>query len=284
MKIARAALNALRPLTNLRAVIGNLRLLHGHRDLIKEMARREIRSQYGGQALGTWWVIGHPLFQMLVYITVFALIFKVRVGGTVEMPRDYITYLLSGLVPWLCAQQAVARGPTLMTSQANLVKQVVFPIQVIPAASVLVNFILLAVGLAVLLLYSAIKHGSLAPTVLMLPLLVCCLAMGMLGISYAFAAIGVFFRDLKDVVQVLVIAGVYLMPIFYLPEWVPALLKPLLYVNPFSYMGWCFQDAIYFGRFEHPGSWIAFCVGSVLLHAMGYRLFQRLAPNFGNAL
>ncbi len=284
MKTLRTFLNVLHPVRNFNAIAGSLRLLARHRDLITEMARREIWSQYGGQALGTWWVIGHPLFQMLVYITVFALIFKVKVGGTVEMPRDYITYLLSGLVPWLCAQQAVARGPTLMISQANLVKQVVFPIQVIPAASVLVNLILLAVGLVVLLLYSVIRHGSLAPTVLLLPLLVACLTTGMLGISYGFAAIGVFFRDLKDVVQVLVVAGVYLMPIFYLPEWVPAPLKPLLYVNPFSYMGWCFQDAIYFGRFEHPGSWIVFCLGSVLVYALGYRLFQRLAPNFGNAL
>jgi lipopolysaccharide transport system permease protein len=284
MKLLRALLNALHPARNLAALAASLRLLLRHRDLIGEMARREIRSQYGGQALGAWWVVGHPLFQMLVYITVFALIFKVRVGGTLEMPRDYITYLLSGLVPWLCAQQAVARGPTLMVSQANLVKQVVFPIEVIPAASVLVNLILLGVGLAVLLVYSVVKHGSLPPTVLLLPVLVACLTAGMLGISYGFAAIGVFFRDLKDIVQVMVIAGVYLMPIFYLPEWVPAPLKPLLYLNPFSYMGWCFQDAIYFGRFEHPGSWVAFCLGSFAVYGLGYRLFRRLAPNFGNSL
>jgi lipopolysaccharide transport system permease protein len=274
----------LNPVFVTQAIGESLGLLGRHRDLVLEMARREIRSQYGGQALGSWWVVGHPLFQMLVYIAVFALIFKVRVGGTLEMPRDYITYLLSGLVPWLCAQQALARGPTLMVSQANLVKQVVFPIQVIPAASVLVNLILLGVGLAVLLVYSVVKHGSLPPTVLLLPMLIACLTAGMLGISYAFAAIGVFFRDLKDVVQVMVVAGVYLMPIFYLPEWVPAPLKPLLYLNPFSYMGWCFQDAIYFGRFEHPGSWVAFCVGSFAVYGLGYRLFRRLAPNFGNAL
>lgn len=284
MKALAALFNVLRPVRSALAAVENLGLLRRHRDLVIEMARREIRSQYGGQALGSWWVVGHPLFQMLVYIVVFALIFKVRVGGTVEMPRDYITYLLSGLVPWLCAQQAVARGPTLMVSQANLVKQVVFPIEVLPAASVAVNLILLGVGLSVLLVYSLLRHGSLPPTVLLLPVLVLCLAAGMLGISYAFAAIGVFFRDLKDIVQVMVIAGVYMMPIFYLPEWVPGPLKPLLYLNPFSYMGWCFQDAIYFGRFEHAGAWVVFSVGSFAVYGLGYRLFRRLSPNFGNAL
>jgi len=248
------------------------------------MARREVRSQFGGQVMGSWWVVGHPLFQMLVYITVFALVFKVRLGGTQDMPRDYITYLLSGLVPWMAAQQILARGATLMTSQTNLVKQVVFPIQVIPAASVLVNLILLSVGLVVLISYSLVKHGSLPLTVLLLPLLVACLSAGLLGIAFGLAAIGVFFRDLKDIVQVMVVAGVYMMPIFYLPQWVPELLKPVLYLNPFSAMGWCFQDVIYFGRFEHPGAWFAFVPGSVLVLAFGYRLFMRLSANFGNAL
>ncbi len=272
------------PVANWRAGRQCISALYRHRELVMEMARREVRSQYGGQALGTWWVIGHPLFQVLVYITVFALVFKVKIGGTLEMPRDYITYLLSGLVPWLCAQLALARGPTLMVSQANLVKQVVFPIQVIPAASVLVNFIFFGVGLVVLLAYCLIRQGSLPLTILWLPVLVVCLALGLLGISFALAAIGVFFRDLKDVIQVMVVAGVYMMPIFYLPQWVPAPLKPVLYLNPFSAMGWCFQDAIYFGRIEHPGAWIAYILGSLLVFSLGYRLFSKLAGNFGNAL
>ena len=203
MKIISTVLSILDPVRNWRAAARCVAVLVRHRDLTLEMARRDIRSQYGGQALGSWWVVGHPLFLMLVYITVFALIFKVRLGGSIEMPRDYITYLLSGLVPWMCAQQALARGPTLMVSQANLVKQVVFPIQVIPAAGVLVNLVFLAVGLAVLLIYSLITQGSLAVTVILLPILVLCLIVGLLGISFALAAIGVFFRDLKDVVQVL---------------------------------------------------------------------------------
>jgi lipopolysaccharide transport system permease protein len=74
------------------------------------------------------------------------------------------------------------------------------------------------------------------------------------------------------------------MPIVYLPEWVPPLFKPVIYVNPFSYMTWVYQDMLYFGRFEHPWAWLAFVVGSILVFAFGYRVFRRLKPHFSSAL
>ena len=64
-----------------------------------------------------------------------------------------------------------------------------------------------------------------------------------------------YFRDVKDFVQVFCIAGMYLMPVVYLPKMVPGVFRPLLNLNPFSYMVWCYQDACYFGRFEHPWAW-----------------------------
>ena len=74
---------------------------------------------------------------------------------------------------------------------------------------------------------------------------------------------GTYFRDVKDFVQVFCIAGMYLMPVVYLPTMVPEIFRPLLYLNPFSYMAWCYQDACYFGRFQHPWAWPVFMFGSL---------------------
>jgi lipopolysaccharide transport system permease protein len=85
-------------------------------------------------------------------------------------------------------------------------------------------------------------------------------------------------------VQILNVIGIYLMPIVYLPSMVPGIFQPLLYLNPFSYMVWCYQDAVYFGRFEHPWAWLVFpmlCLGTFVL---GYRLFRRLKLMLGNVL
>ncbi|MCB1740854.1 MAG: ABC transporter permease [Gammaproteobacteria bacterium] len=272
------------PGSNARALLETWSLLKRYRELIIEMMRREVYTQYGRQALGAWWIIGHPFFLMMIYVTVFTLVFRVRLDQSVEMPRDYLTYLMSGLIPWMTTQQCLSRGPSLLVGNANLVKQVVFPIGVIPVANVFLNLAVLVVGIGILLLYMMFAVGGWPWTVLLLPIVAGLHIMGLLGIGFGLAALGVFARDLKDVIQVLCIAGIYMMPIFYLPEWVPAPIKPLLYVNPFSYMGWVYQDVLYYGRFEHPASWFVFVIGSFVLCGGGYRLFKRLSPQFGNAL
>jgi lipopolysaccharide transport system permease protein len=106
----------------------------------------------------------------------------------------------------------------------------------------------------------------------------------MFGLALLLSAIGVYLRDLKDLVQVAMLLSMYLLPVFYLPSMVPALLRPLLYVNPFSYLIWCYQDAFYFGRFEHPWAWLVASVLSVTWFIAGWVVFARLKPMFGNAL
>jgi lipopolysaccharide transport system permease protein len=106
----------------------------------------------------------------------------------------------------------------------------------------------------------------------------------MTGIAMMLASLGVFVRDLKDVVQVLTLVGVYLVPVFYLPAMVPDTFRTLLYLNPFTYLIWCFQDVCYFGRIEHPIAWVVTPLLSVVFFAVGWRMFRRLKPLFGNAL
>jgi lipopolysaccharide transport system permease protein len=121
-------------------------------------------------------------------------------------------------------------------------------------------------------------------TYLLLPLLLFLQGITMLGLGFVLATIGVFFRDIKDFVTLFTTAGIYLMPVVYLPTWVPPLLRPVLYANPFSYMTWCFQDVFFFGRIEHPWAWVIFALFSFFIFAFGYRLFRRLKYNFGNVL
>jgi lipopolysaccharide transport system permease protein len=106
----------------------------------------------------------------------------------------------------------------------------------------------------------------------------------MIGVAYILAPIGVYFRDIKDFVQLFSILGIYLMPIFYLPNWVPSLFKPLIYLNPFSYLIWCYQDALYYGRIEHPWAWIVVVLLSVGTFIFGYRIFRKLKPALGDLL
>jgi lipopolysaccharide transport system permease protein len=140
------------------------------------------------------------------------------------------------------------------------------------------------VGVSLLALYVLLSHGGLPWTCVFVPPLLVCQALAMIGVAFVLSAVGTYFRDLKDFVQVFCIAGMYSMPIFYLPSMVPELFRPLLYVNPFSYLVWCYQDACYFGRFEHPWAWLVFPVASLAVFSLGYRVFRKLKVCFGSVL
>ncbi len=261
-----------------------LGLLTRHRHLTWAMTRREISDRYAGQMLGTFWAIGHPLVLMGLYVFIFACVFRVKMGGTWELPLDYTTYMLSGLIPWMAFQESITKSATVILGNANLVKQVVFPIEVLPVKGVLASFSTQSVATVILIVYVAVRHHSLPWTYLLLPSLFALQALAMIGVAYVFSALGVYFRDLKDFVQVFCLAGMYIMPVLYLPDMVPTAFRACLYLNPFSYLAWCYQDACYFGRFEHPWAWLAFAGGSLGTFYAGYRVFRKLKICFGSAL
>ena len=259
-------------------------LLTRHRQLTWEMTKREVTERYAGQVLGVFWTIGHPLILMGIFVFLFAIVFKVKIGGTRELPLDYTTYLLSGLISWLAFQESMNKSAVVIVGNANLVKQVVFPIEILPVKGVIASLLTQTVSTAVLVIYVLLRHNGLPWTYALLPFLFFLQALAMIGIAYILSSIGVYFRDLKDFTIVFCIVCMYITPIFFLPNMVPSTFRPILYFNPFSYMIWCFQDVCYFGRIEHPWAWIVFIFLSLTVFYVGYRVFRKLKTMFGNVL
>jgi lipopolysaccharide transport system permease protein len=269
---------------NIELVNNVISVLYKRRYLTIEMAKQDIFGRFSGQVLGGFWAIGHPFFLMALYMFIFAGVFKQKLGGTIEMPRDFTIYLLAGLIPWLSIQESMNKGVSAIISHANLVKQVVFPIEVLPVKTVIASTFTQIIGLFILLCYSVLISHSAPWTYALLPIVLLMQIIMMIGISYALASVGTYFKDLKDVVQIFSTAGVFLVPAFFLPSQVPEVFKPLIYLNPFSHMVWVYQDVLYFGRIEHPYSWLIFFVLSISCFTLGFRLFCKLKPMFGNVL
>jgi lipopolysaccharide transport system permease protein len=276
--------SALNLRNNLQAFQELITLLTRHRQLTYELARREIGERYSGQFFGTLWTIGHPLVLIFVYIFIFAFVFTMRVGGSVDMPLDYTSYILAGLIPWLAFQESMMKASTVIVANANIVKQVIFPLEVLPVKSVVATQFTQCIFLALLTVYTLITHHALLWTYLLLPVLFLFQTLAMIGVSYLLASIGAYFRDVKDIVQDFSTIALFILPILYLPEAVPAVLRGILYINPLSYMIWCYQDVLYFGRFAHPWAWVVFGVLSIVIFIFGYRIFRRLKVMFGNVL
>ncbi len=248
------------------------------------MTKREIADKYVGQVFGILWTIGHPLFLMAIFVFIFSYVFKLTIGGTREMPFDFTTYLLAGLIPWMAFQEGMARATTAILGSAHLVKQVIFPLEVLPVKGVLTSIMTLIISLVILILYVLVSFQRLPWTYLLLPLVVFLQLLFMIGTSYILSAVGVFFKDLKDFVTVFSFAGLYLIPVLYLPVQVPGRLRPILYLNPFSYAIWCYQDVLYFGTIAHWWAWVVFLAESICALYAGYLIFRKLKVMFGNAL
>jgi lipopolysaccharide transport system permease protein len=276
LAIKRVLAITLSPRRNLTGLVEGVSVQWRNRGLAMEMVRRDLRGQFAGQFLGAFWIFGHPILQFCVYIFIFAVVFKTKIDRSADLPRDYTTYILVGLVPWLFIQQSLARTSTSLMAQANLVKQVVFPIEVLPFCAVLVSLVPLVVGLATIATYTLLTQGLLPWTYILLPVVLLLSVFLMTGIGLMLAAATPFFRDLKDMIQVVTMIGVYVIPAFYLPQWVPEQLRFVLYCNPFSYVIWVFQDVLYFGHVAHPWSWLIFAIGSLVTLTLGYRAFRAI--------
>jgi lipopolysaccharide transport system permease protein len=200
------------------------------------------------------------------------------------MPLDYTTYLLAGLVPWLTFQDAMVKTCSSITGNIGLVKQVIFPLEILPSKGVLASLVTQLISLLALLVYVLATQDHIFLTYLILPFLLGIQLLTMLGVGFFLSSVGAYFKDMKDLVQLFALASMYLMPVFYLPDMVPRLFMPILYVNPFSHLIWCYQDALYFGRFAHPWSWMISSAFSIFAFAGGYRVFRKLKVNFGNVV
>lgn len=256
-----------------------------HRALVLEMAKREIKDRYVQQVFGIFWAVFHPIVVIGVYMFIFLVVFKVKLAAAGRpIMYDYSTYILSGLIPWLAMQEVMSKACTVITSNVSLVKQVIFPIEILPIKTTVATEFTQVIMAVLLTIYLVVTGRLCCWMYVMVPVLVCIQFVLMCGMSMLLSVVGAYLRDTKDIIQVFSVTGIYVMPIFYLPDAVPAVFRPILYLNPFSYMTWCYQDAICFGGFVHWWAWVVFAVMSVAVLLFGMCIFRKAKIVIGSAL
>jgi lipopolysaccharide transport system permease protein len=259
-------------------------LMHDRWSLLVTMTWRDLSDRYAGQVLGAAWAVISPLMAMATYLIAFGVIFRGRLGPTDDGTR-FVAFMLAGLVPWMAMQECLGRATGAITNHANLVKQIVFPSEILPLRVALSTLPLLLIGLLVTIPIS-IVGGAWHPLglLVLLPAATACLMLLLAGLSFWLAAIGVFARDVKDLVTFLLGIGLFLHPVLYPPDNVPAWLSTFFVASPFSHMIWCYRDALTLIDSSHAWSWVIFPLVSILAFTTGWRGYRMLKPSFGNVL
>ena len=236
-----------------------LSLLWRQRGLVWAMAKRELVDRYA--RLDARLVLGDRAPAAVdggLSVRVRLTSFVCGSAGPSEMPRDYTVYLLSGIVPWLALSEALNKASVSVTSNANLVKQVCLPARGAAWSRASWRRILTqSTGLAVLTVYSSVTDRSLPATYRVVT--DCARAASghddrggldaRVGWGVRAAISRTSCRSSPSLAPISV-------PVFDLLVMVPESFRPPLYLNPFTYLIWCWQDVCYYGRIEHPGAWL----------------------------
>lgn len=260
-----------------------LKQVYAQRELIRELMRRELKARHAGSALGLLWSYGHLIALMALYMLLFAYVFPARFGSEFGGTADFSVSVLAGIIQWLAFQEALGRSSTIIVGAQNLVKQIVFPVHTLPIAISLAGAWPYAVAVAIAVLY-AFFQGTASWMLLLLPVVILFHLLAVLGIAFLFSALGVFVRDIKELIVVFCSFNLFVQPILYNPHALPDVLLYIFYVNPFSYACWVWQDVFYHGAVTRPLAWILYPVLCLLIFIVGFLSFRRLQPHFGDAL
>ena len=254
-----------------------------HRHLLGALVVREIKDANIRSVMGSFWAVGAPLLTMLVYVFCFTFIFRTRLGIN-EGPEVYVGYVLTGLAVWISLQEVANRAPNAIIANANLVKQIVFPTELLPLKMALAAQTTLIVTVTVATIACAFANRLGWASLVLLPLAIALFVLMSIGISYFLAALAVFFPDVRNIIQLLFSIGLFLHPVLYPPGSAPPFVARMFEFSPFSHLIWCFRDALYLGTMTRPFSWAVCAVTAILVYLLGYRFFRMLKPTFGNAL
>lgn len=259
-----------------------------HRPLVWAMTRRDVAARYRGSAMGILWSLVTPIFLLAVYTLVFRGILTGRwgVGLENETGSEFAVLVFSGMVVHLFFAEAVNRAPFLVLGNANYVKRVVFPLEILPWMAVLSALFHTLLSVGALLVASAIVFGKVHWTVVFLPLPLLCLATLMMGIMWFLASLGVYLRDVGQTVTLLTSVLLFLSPVFYPAEMLKGR-EPyytLLHLNPLTFIIEQVRELVVWGRLPNFGGLAIYFVCSVAIAWLGLAWFQKTRRGFADVI
>jgi lipopolysaccharide transport system permease protein len=205
-----------------------------HRKLIVRLARREVEVRYKGSALGLFWMILLPLLMLCVYTFVFSILFGFKFTTPSGAPLPFFLVAYAGIILLNLFNDSVGRAPGLMLSNVTYIKKVVFPLEILPYVTVAAEFVTLLSSAAVLAIFYWLKLGRPPHTAVYLPIVVAPLFLMTLGWVWLISALGVFLRDLRHIVVVILNLIPFLSPVFYQLSGIRSSVRGFLYFSPLT--------------------------------------------------
>ena len=257
----------------------------GYFALWRTLVQQDLAVKYRGTLLGRAWPLLMPLMMLAIYGFVFGAVFRARWPGLAE--GDHLGFglnLFLGLLVHGLLAEAVGQAPSLFQRNSNFVRKIVFPLPVlvaVPLGAALVHTVL---GLLLVCIVNAIWGTGWQWQALALPLILTPYILMLYGISLAFAALGVYLRDLNQIVSVLVLLVLFTGTVFYPRTMVPSVFTGVVGANPISWPTDALRAAILSGQMPEALPLATYTLAAMLVLLLGALLFRALRPGFADVL
>jgi lipopolysaccharide transport system permease protein len=252
------------------------------RDLLWAMVARDWHTRYRASVLGLAWAFLVPIALVAIYTFFFAGLLQVKLTPD-STPLDFAFFLMCANLPWSAFSESIHRSSTVVADNRNLIKRVVFPLRLFPPFVSLAPVINEVIGLAIFVVAILILRGQLSPTLWLLPVLVLCRVLFTYGITLTVASIGPFLPDMSQFLNILLTAWMFLTPIFYSTEAIPATFRWIIEANPTTWIINSYRNVVLYGTLPDR-SIILLVILSACLIAIGNWWYSRLSPQFADVV
>lgn len=252
--------------------------------LLWQFSRRDIASRYRGTGLGRLWSVLAPLLLLIIYTFVFSVVFEARWGERQSSKTDYALYLFTGMILHSFLAECLNRGSNALLQHSNYVKRVVFPLWVLPVVPVVSGLFHAFVSTLVLLAACLLLKDTLHWTLLLLPAALIPLILVGVGASWLLAALGIFIRDLGQIIPMLTTVLLFTAPVFYPVSALPAAYQGWMYLNPLTAPIELCRTLIFDGELPAFAVFMAGYPSALLTLLAGAFVFKRLKRGFADAL
>lgn len=255
-----------------------------NRGLALSLVKREVLGRYRGSVMGIMWSFLNPLFMLTVYTFVFSVVFKARWNTGGESRIEFALVLFAGLIVFNLFADCVSRAPALILGNANYVKKIIFPLEILPWVSLGAALFHGVVSLAVWLLAYAIAFGLPHITVLYMPLILLPYCLFIMGTSWMLSSLGVFLRDVSQFIGLLITVLMFVSPIFYPASSLPETYRHFLYMNPLTPVIELTRDVLYWGKTPDFRLLGGYLLVALVFASLGFAWFQKTRKGFADVL
>lgn len=245
-----------------------------HRDIIVALVRQTLRERVAGSAFGAVFLAIYPLIFLSVYSFVFIEVLKVRAADL--SPETYTLAIFCGLVPFLAFAEALSAGTGSIVSNAMLVRNLMFPYEILPMKDVLASHTAIGFGYF-MVVCAAIWDRGFHLSQLVYPFVIMLQILFTVGLVWMFSTANVFFRDIQKLLPILMLFLMMVSPIAYMRDMVPSGLSAVAEFNPLGRFIFVYRDILLNGVVPVQDL-VILSVVSLLVFGIGYAVIRRLRP------